>query len=186
MEINMSAFNIIRNRSNAAYLLVFLLVFLILTFSFFLLFGQEKKLVLEYQNICVSGICLGDKSEKLYLKLGSPDSIIEYNNPIIIKDSSKFFYYLNSCFEVVDNKIQTFSIQDSSIRGTYPKIQIGEHIVDFLEKYPQLVFNSYVPTDEEYYIYSTIVDDMKTFYSGEYRIVVKNDTITKFYYWIPY
>jgi len=184
----MSALNIIRGLSNAAYMVIFLFVLITLTFLFYLLYGQENKKqhFLEYQKICVNDICLGDKIEKLYVKLGSPDSIVEYKNPIIVEDSSMFFYYLNSYFEVVDNKIQTFSIQDSSIRGTYPKIQIGEHIVNFLKKYPQLIFDSYIPTDEEYYVFSTTVDDKITFYSGEYRIVVKNDTITKFYYWIPY
>lgn len=183
----MSTLKITKGHSNAAYMVVFLLVLIIVTFLFYLLYGQENKKqhILEYHKICVSDICLGGKIEELYLKLGSPDSIFEYNNPIIVEDSSMFFYYMNSYFEVIDNKIQTFSIQDSSIRGTYPKIQIGENIVDFLKKHPQFIFDSYIPTDEEYYVYSTTVDDKITFYSGEYRIVVKNDTITKFYYWIP-
>ena len=134
---------------------------------------------IEYDEIIFSWLQHGMDSTEIFKIIGKPDSLKLLVD--VVGDSSILLCYKNMEATLLNKKLYFFQNSSQKYKNDYPEIKIGDNINDFLKKYSNLKINNYNPSGVQYQIYSINLDK----YESELRIVVKDNTIKKFYSWIP-
>lgn len=146
-------------------------------------FTQNMLESLDYSEICISGVHLGDNVLNIKCMHDTPDSVIHYQSDIIEADSARYFYFGKSFLEVYKNKILRFEIYDEGLKCLNPLVKYGEPIDNFLERYSNLEFKKYKPNENKStWIYSHWVNE----FDGALLIFAENKKIIKVEFHVPY
>ncbi len=144
--------------------------------------AQKDRLnAIDRNDVVVSSYNLGDSISKDEI-----DSLKINFDPIIDQDTLFYYYFGNSYFEVLNDKIIGFKLLDNNLKIEFSKLKIGDSTEALKKEYPQSFSSKYKPSEDPSEIVRISVANGGQLTDSFIHFEFVNGIITSIYYWEDY